>query len=150
MAAERWMKMTWPSLDAQVKVRLLDDKAPTICSLMWDALPWESVQAHALITGFMFFSTSPVATLARENVRLFSELTPGDCAYGAGSQNIVVVYGPLTEPEGAPIWGQVPQADWPTLQRVGRRAWENLLAPYGDLKVSPLAKQIIVVRCEKT
>jgi len=143
------MKMTWPSLDAQITIRLLDDAAPTICNLMWDALPWDSVQAHALISGYMIFATSPVATLARENVRLFTDLRPGDCAYGAGSQNVVVVYGALTEPEGTCVWGRVAKDDLPVLRRVGQRAWENLLAPYGDPALNPLAKQIILVRCEK-
>jgi hypothetical protein len=82
-------------------------------------------------------------------VHLFTELGPGACAYGAGSQNIVVAYGPLTEPEGTCIWGQVLEEDWPTLRRVGQRAWENLLAPYGDLTLNPLAKQIILVRHTK-
>src|SRR5438309_4119811 len=127
MAPVRMMKMIWPSLDAEIKVRLLDDKAPTICNLMWNALTWESDQAHALITGYMIFATSPVATLARENVHLFTELGAGACAYGAGSQNIVVAYGPLTEPEGPCIWGQVPEEDWHALRRVGQRAWATLL-----------------------
>lgn len=147
--APRMMTMAWPSLDAQIKVRLLDDKAPTLCNLIWDALPWESIQSHALITGYMIFATSPIATLVRENVHLFSELGPGACFYGAGSQNIVVAYGPLTEPEGTVVWGQVPEEDWTTLCRVGQRAWQNLLAPYGDLELNPLAKQLILVRNRK-
>jgi|SRR5579884_386514 hypothetical protein len=147
--AARVIRMTWPSLDASASIQLLDDRAPTICNLLWDALPWESVQGHALISGFMMFATSPVFTLARENVRLFTQMGPGDCAYGPGSQNVVVAYGPLTEPEGISVWGHVPREHWPTLRRVGQRAWQNLMAPYGDLTLNPLAKQIILVRYEK-
>jgi len=143
------MTMAWPALEAKVRVQLLEEKAPTICNFLWDALPYESVQAHALISGFMVFATSPVFTLARENVQLFTELAVGACAYGPGSQNVVVAYGPLTEPEGISVWGQVLEEDWPTLRRVGRRAWENLVAPYGNLSLNPAAKQIILVQYNK-
>lgn len=149
MASARMLTMTWPSLDAKVKVRLLEDKASRICTLVWDALPWESVQGHALITGFLMFATSPIFTLVGENVQIFTKVGPGACSYSLGSQNVQVTYGPLTEPQGTSVWGQVPEEDWPTLQRVGQRAWENLLAPYGDLALNPLAKQIILVRYDK-
>lgn len=149
MASPRFMKMTWPTLETDVRVRFLDDQAPTICNLLWNALPYESVQGHALISGCMIFATSPIFTLARENVRQFVDMGIGACAYGAGSQNVVVAYGFLTEPEGISIWGQVPEEDWPTLRRVGRRAWENMIAPYGDLSLNPIAKQIILVHYEK-
>jgi hypothetical protein len=142
---KRFMTMSWPTLNVSVRVGLLEDKAPTICEALWNALPYESVQAHALITGYMMFATAPVFTLARENVTLMSDQKPGDCFYGAGSQNIVVVYGPLTEPEGACRFGQVVEADIPRLTIVGRRAWDNMIAPYGDPALNPAAKQIIPV-----
>ena len=146
---KRFMRMTWPSLNASVRVALQDDKAPQICDSLWNALPYQSVQAHALITGYMMFATSPVFTLARENISLMSDQRPGDCFYGAGSQNIVVVYGPLTEPEGACRFGRVVEEDIHVLAPVGRRAWDNMIAPYGDMTLNPGAKQIIRVEYER-
>jgi hypothetical protein len=143
--AKRFMTMAWPCLDVSVRVLLLDDKAPKICESLWGALPYKSVQAHALITGYMMFATAPVFTVTRENISLMSDQRPGDCFYGAGSQNVVVVYGPLTEPEGACRFGQVVKEDIPLLGSVGRRVWENMIAPYGDLTLNPAAKQIIQV-----
>jgi hypothetical protein len=142
---KRLMTMTWRSLNTSVRVLLLDDKAPRICESLWNALPYKSVQAHALITGHMMFATSPVFTVARENIVLMSDQKPGDCFYGAGSQNVVVVYGPLSEPEGACRFGQVVKEDIPLLGPVGRRIWDNMIAPFGDLTLNPAAKQIIEV-----
>jgi hypothetical protein len=149
MSSARRLKMSWPSLNESIRIDLLADKAPSVCNLLWDCLPYKSIQSHALITGYMMLATSPVFTLARENLRLYTEAEPGDCLYGPGSQNVVLTYGPLTEPEGAGVWGKVLDKDLDALARVGRRAWENLVAPYGNVALNPTAKQSLLVVCER-
>jgi hypothetical protein len=124
------MRMRWPGLDAEVTVRLLDDLAPTLSKDMWEALPFSSIQGHALITGDMMFATVPVTSLVRENVTLFTSMPVGGCFFGRNSQNLGVVYGPLSEPEGHSIWGQVIEEDFGTLKRVGDAVWDNLMLPW--------------------
>lgn len=143
------MAMSWPALDARISIRLLEDEAPTVCRMLWEALPYKSLQSHALITGQMLLATAPVFTLARENLRLYTEVEPGACLYGAGSQNVIISYGALTEPEGSGIWGQVLDEDMETLAGVGLAAWNNLVAPYGNPALNPGAKRNLLVVCER-
>lgn len=147
--AKKTLLMSWPSFEASIRIELFDDKAPTVAGRIWDALPFRSIQSHALITGPMLLATAPVLTLARENLKLYTEVEPGECLYGAGSQNLIICYGALTEPEGAGVWGKVYAEDMATLGEVGRRAWANLVAPYGNEDLNPLAKRNILVTCER-
>ena len=137
--------MRWPSLEAEVVVDLLEDKAPAICEAMWASLPFKSIQGHALITGDMLFATTPVTCLARENVQLFTQMLVGACFFGNSSQNFGVIYGEVTEPEGHSIWGQVRPEHIPILQRVGNATWDNLMLPWSPNGNSPRTKQHIVV-----
>jgi hypothetical protein len=130
MSSDHSMRMSWPALDASVRVELLFDQAPTICKEMWGSLPFSSIQGHALITGDMMFATVPVTCLVRENVTLFTKMPLGGCFFGRNSQNLGVIYGPTTEPEGHSIWGQVVEEDIGTLKRVGNAVWDNLLLPW--------------------
>jgi hypothetical protein len=123
------LQIRWPALDAQVRVRPLVEEAPELSRALLGALPFTSVQGHALITGPMLFTPTRVSVPVRENVALFTEMPLGACWYGSASQNLGIVYGPLTEPEGFSVWGQVHEDDLPTLQKVGRAVWSNLMRP---------------------
>jgi hypothetical protein len=143
--------MQWPSLSAEVRIDLLEDRAPVLCEDIWNSLPFETIQSHALITGEMMFATSPVTTLVRENVTLFTDMGVGAAFFGSSSQNFGLIYGGVNEPEGHPVWGRVRQEDVPELQRVGLAAWTNLVRPYGDGDDNPgvLTKRAIRVACSR-
>lgn len=142
----QYIQMIWPTLGAHVSVELQWEKAPQLCELLTAELPFVSTQEHALITGAMLFATTRISTLVRENVTTFTDMAAGACYFACGSQNVGLVYGPVTEPEGHSVWGIVPASDHSTLERVGHAAWRNTLAPFGDLALDPAAKQIIPVQ----
>lgn len=125
------MKVVWPRLGAEVRIQPLLQEAPHLAPALMDGLPFETVQGHALITGPMLFAPTRVSTPVRENVTLFTDMPVGACWYGSASQNVGIVYGPLTEPEGFSVWGQVHEDDLATLADVGRAVWENLMRPNG-------------------
>lgn len=139
------IRMVWPTLDARVTVDLQWEKAPQLCGLLAEQLPFASTQEHALITGGMLFATTRVSTLVRENVTAFTQMAVGACYFACGSQNVGLVYGPVTEPEAHSVWGVVPASDHAVLERVGHAIWRNTLAPFGDPAINPAAKQIIPV-----
>jgi hypothetical protein len=143
------LRMTWPTLDARVEVVMTWDQAPTLCRLLWERLPFVSVQEHALITGCMLFATTRISTIVRENTTTFVDMARGACYFANGSQNIGLVYGPVTEPEGQSVWGQIPEEHWSTLERVGNAIWANTLAPNADPNVNPFAKRLIPVEFER-
>lgn len=142
------IKMVWPTLDAHAAVDLQWEKAPRLCGLLAAQLPFLSTQEHALITGGMLFSTTRISTLVRENVTAFTEMAVGACYFACGSQNVGLVYGPVTEPEAHSVWGIVPASDHAALACIGLAAWRNTLAPFGDPATNPAAKQVIPVRFE--
>lgn len=141
----RFLKVTWPEFETSIRIELLEDKAPGVCRDIWDALPFSTIQGHALVTGEMLFATTPVTSRARENVTLYTELGIGGCYLGNSSQNIGIVYGNVTEPEGQTKWGQVVEEDITALRKVGVANWRNLVAPFGDLALNPDAKHPILV-----
>src|SRR3954468_22709701 len=94
------IQMIWPTLGAHVSVELQWEKAPHPCQLLTAELPFVSTQEHALITGAMLFATTRVSALVRENVTTFTDMAAGACYFACGSQNVGIVYGPVTEPEG--------------------------------------------------
>jgi hypothetical protein len=143
------MRMIWPTFDAAVDVDMHWDVAPNLCRLIWKELPFRSVQEHALITGCMLFASTRISTLVRENSTTFIDMVRGACYFATGSQNLGLVYGDVTEPEGQSVWGQVVKADWLTLERVGEAVWMNTLAADGDPKINPFAKRIIPVEFER-
>lgn len=141
----RHLQVTWPEFETAITIELLEDKAPGVCADIWNALPFSTIQGHALITGEMLFATTPVTSRARENITLYTELGIGGCYLGNSSQNIGIVYGRVTEPEGQTKWGQVIPQDIPALKEIGRLNWRNLVAPFGDLTLNPEAKHPILV-----
>ncbi len=146
---KRMMRMVWPALDTAVNVDMHWDIAPTLCGLIWEQMPFRSVQEHALITGCMLFASTRISTLVRENSTTFIDMPPGACYFATGSQNVGLVYGDVSEPEGQSVWGRVEQADWPTLEKVGRAVWANTMAADGDPRINPFAKRIISVEFER-
>lgn len=142
------VRMIWPTLDASVTADLDWDAAPQLCALLVGRMPFESTQEHALITGGMLFATTRVSTLVRENVRTFTNMAVGACYFACGSQNVGLVYGPVTEPEGHSVWGRIAPEHHATLARVGHELWRNTIAPFGDPARDPAAKRIIPVRFE--
>lgn len=145
----RFLKVTWPEFDTSIKIELLEDKAPSVCKDIWDALPFSTIQGHALITGEMLFATTPVTSRVRENVTLYTKLGIGGCYLGNSSQNIGIVYGKVTEPEGQTKWGQVIAEDIPALKAMGLANWRNLIAPFGDRTLNPDAKHPVLVEFAK-
>jgi hypothetical protein len=143
------MLLRWPDMDAEVHIELLEDLAPRICDAMWQALPFSTVQGHALITGEMMFATTRVSLIARENVTLYTEMGVGGCYFGSFSNSLGIIYGNVTEPEGQSVWGRIGEGEHELLRAVGVRVWQNLVAPFGDCRLNPVAKHPIVVEATR-
>lgn len=60
--ALRDLKMKWPKLDVTVTVRM-HDMNPALVDLLWDTLPYRSLQTHALVTGDHLYHLVPAEPL---------------------------------------------------------------------------------------
>lgn len=127
------LHITWPQLDANIKVELNDDKAPDVCEAIRDHTPVESTQVHALVSGALLFSTLPIyAYPLSPHTEYVSEMDPGAVGFAVGSQRLWVKYGEIAEPEAFPVIGRVVDDDLDTVQSVGTRTWEHITSPHTD------------------
>ena len=138
----RSIEIEWPGLEVKVEAQLLDDKAPGTCNAIWNRLPFQSVQDHALSAGQIILCSSPIVVPFRENPRPF-EL--GNVWYAADSTDIAIVYGDVTEPATVPTFATVRQQDVNRLKIAGQRTWENLCHPYASTIWAPYRKSPINV-----
>lgn len=60
--ALRDLKMKWPKLDVTVTVSM-HDMNPALVDLLWDTLPYRSLQTHALVTGDHLYHLVPAEPL---------------------------------------------------------------------------------------
>jgi hypothetical protein len=55
---QRELKIKWPKLDVTVTVRM-HDLNTALVNLLWDVLPYRSLQTHALVTGDHLYHLVP-------------------------------------------------------------------------------------------
>jgi hypothetical protein len=54
----RELKIRWPKVDVTVTVRM-NDLNTALVNLLWDTLPYRSLQTHALVTGDHLYHLVP-------------------------------------------------------------------------------------------
>ncbi|TMW71187.1 hypothetical protein [Alteribacter natronophilus] len=125
------IKITWPSLKEEIKVKLLEDINPDLCEQIKNTLPFESIQSHAVVAGKQMYCPYRLVTrlsdLTYENM---NEQPIGRMNIELDFQYLAINYGPMTEPVPALPVGQILEEDIPNLMQVGEKVWNNLL--YSD------------------
>jgi hypothetical protein len=134
--------MEWPELGAKVTAELLEDKNPTLCKILWENLPIETIQSHCAVSGdAMYACHNIVANVEPEWVETFEDKKeywgnmPVDRLRGyvwfstMGSiWGIGVVWGDeFTEPVSFAPVAKVKDEDMETLRKVGRRVRDDML-----------------------
>ena len=125
---EKRFSICWPELGKEIEARLLDVQDPDLCAEFWGALPFRSIQSHAVVAGFQMYCPFRLMGRAR---KLFQEpmnrQPPGRINIELDFQYLAVNYGPMTEPVPAVPIAQVAERCLEDLKVVGRMAWDNLL-----------------------
>ncbi|MGO4614934.1 hypothetical protein AB4305_01190 [Nocardia sp. 2YAB30] len=129
----RRITLSWEPLGATVTAEL-DGRNEELAEMIWRALPYRSLQGHALIAGHHLYHLAPVHELLYTSAteRLDRRKAPDGTVFGSALQHVGIKYGPLTEPMLAAPIGQVCDADLPLLSDVGSAVWE---AEYHTKKV---------------
>ncbi|MEU9099927.1 hypothetical protein [Streptomyces sp. NPDC048361] len=124
--SDRQIEISWPDLGLTVTADL-DDRNPALADALWDSLPYQSLQGHALIAGEHLYHVSPIPALLHtpHDLRIPDRReAPNGTVFCSGLQHLGIKYGTLTEPMPATPVGQVREADMPALLEAGAAIWE--------------------------
>ena len=136
------IEIEWPELDAKVTARLLEDKNPSLCKVLWDNLPFETMQSCTAVSGDALYAChSIIADIEPEYVETYGDKKqywgkmPMDKLRGCvhftslGSiWGIIFMWGDeFTEPLSIVPVGQVREEDFGTLRRVGQKVQADML-----------------------
>ncbi len=134
----RQIEIEWLGINRKVTADLIEDKNPNLCNLLWENLPYNSVQSHALVSGDHLYHVTPVWRLVWEHAMYKEDRTksPDGTVFLSQLQHLAVKYGVLSEYLPAAPVGRVIDEHIPILKQAGQEIWE---AAYRT-------KQIIEVR----
>lgn len=122
--SERQIAISWPDLGITVTADL-DDRNPALADALWESLPYQSLQGHALIAGEHLYHVAPIPTLLHtpHATRIPDRReAPDGTVFCSGLQHLGIKYGTLTEPMPAtPSAGSVKQT-CPPCGKPGRRS----------------------------
>ena len=104
----------------------LDDRNAGLARALWDALPYRSLQGHALVAGHHLFHVAPVHDLLHLHGthRVDRRTVPDGTVFCSRLQHLGIKYGPLTEPMAATPIGRVVPGDLDALAEAGHAVWE--------------------------
>jgi hypothetical protein len=123
----RQIEIEWVELKIKVAATLADDRNGDLCDLLWDHLPYRSIQNHALVSGEHLYHLSPIRELvytpaaSKEDRRQSQDGT----VFLSHLQHLAIKYGLLTEPISAAPVAYVSPDHIPMLKEAGRRCWDR-------------------------
>ncbi|WP_408011099.1 hypothetical protein ACJROX_12630 [Pseudalkalibacillus sp. A8] len=122
------IKIEWPDLDMEVRVKLLMDVNPILCKEIKETLPFKSIQSHAVVAGKqMYFPYRFISENKEYNFERMDKQPVGRINIELDFQYFSINYGLMTEPIPALPIAQVIDEDIQTLIQVGEKVWHNLL-----------------------
>ncbi|MGW0247213.1 cucumopine synthase-related protein [Nocardia goodfellowii] len=124
----RQLEIAWPELGITVTAEL-DGRNPELADALWEALPYRSLQGHALVAGAHLYHVAPIPSLLHlpASTRIPDRRdAPDGTVFCSALQHLGIKYGTLTEPMPASPVGRIRTADLPTLLEAGRAVWDSV------------------------
>jgi len=123
----RRVEIGWPTLGTAV-IAELDERNAALAQSLWDALPYQSLQGHALVAGHHLYHVAPIHALLHAPVtyKVDRREAPDGTLFASRLQHLGIKYGRLTEPMPAVPIGQVLPEHLDTLNESGEAIWEAL------------------------
>ncbi|MCZ7417001.1 MULTISPECIES: hypothetical protein [unclassified Streptomyces] len=106
--------------------------------MLWESLPYQSLQGHALVAGEHLYHVAPIHELlyTHPTHRIADRRNaPDGTVFLSGLQHLGIKYGELTEPMPAAPVGQVRGADMPALLEAGQAIWDAVYASKKEIRV---------------
>ncbi|MYV97557.1 hypothetical protein [Streptomyces sp. SID3343] len=123
----RHIEITWPDPGVAVTAEL-DDRNPALADALWEALPYQSLQGHALVAGSHLYHAAPIPSLLHlpASTRFDRREAPDGTVFCSALQHLGIKYGALTEPMPASPVGRIRPEDMPELIRAGHAVWDSV------------------------
>ncbi|TXK44059.1 hypothetical protein FR742_27810 [Nonomuraea sp. C10] len=123
----RRVEIGWPTLGTAV-IAELDERNAVLAQSVWDALPYRSLQGHALVAGHHLYHVAPVHGLlhVQGTHKVDRREAPDGTLFASRLQHLGIKYGELTEPMPAVPIGQVLPEHLDTLVESGHEIWESV------------------------
>ncbi|WP_217369241.1 cucumopine synthase-related protein [Nonomuraea antri] len=108
----------------------LDERNLALSEALWDALPYCTLQGHALVAGRHLYHLAPIHGLLHlpATHRVDRRTVPDGTVFCSRLQHLGIKYGELTEPMTATPVGQVAEADLDVLAEAGQAVWEAVFS----------------------
>ncbi|KAL2863992.1 cucumopine synthase [Aspergillus lucknowensis] len=122
----RKIKVKWPQLDITLTAVMKDEVNPRLVKLLYERLPYRSLQNHALVSGDHLYHLVPSEKLiyTKPNYIVPNRVTePDGTVFLSGLQHLAIKYGPLTEYLPAAPCGNIVAEDIDKLVRAGNAIW---------------------------
>ncbi|MFI2758091.1 hypothetical protein ACH5A3_04310 [Streptomyces echinatus] len=122
----RNIEIAWPDLGITVTAEL-DDRNAALADALWEALPYQSLQGHALVAGSHLYHVAPIHSLLHlpASHRIPDRRdAPDGTVFCSALQHLGIKYGALTEPMPASPVGRVRPEDMPALVEAGHAVWD--------------------------
>lgn len=126
---QRQIQIEWVELGKKVTATLIEDKNQNLCNLLWDHLPYSSIQTHALVSGEHLYHIAPIVDLVTTSADYKEDRTksPDGTVFLSQLQHMAVKYGSLSEYLPAAPVGYVALSDIPVLRSVGAACWNSIV-----------------------
>lgn len=129
----RQLEIEWSTLGISVRADL-DTRNPELADAVWDALPYRSLQGHALVSGQYLYHVAPICDLLHVTAPCVADrrFEPDGMLYCTRLQHVGIKYGPVTEPLPMLPLARIKMEDFDALRAAGREIWD---AVYSTKKV---------------
>ncbi|MFI9507976.1 hypothetical protein [Nocardia sp. NPDC052566] len=124
----RRLEIAWPDLGITLTAEL-DGRNPELADALWEALPYRSLQGHALVAGQHLYHAAPIPSLLHlpAATRIPDRrAAPDGTVFCSALQHLGIKYGALTEPMPASPVGRIRQEDMPGLLEAGQAIWDSV------------------------
>ncbi|KVL09689.1 hypothetical protein [Burkholderia ubonensis] len=120
------IELKWMPLNITVTATLEYDKNPRLATLLWEKLPYASLQNHALVSGNHLYNLAPFPELIYTTSEFKEDrtLSADGTLFLSQLQHLAIKYGPLSEYIPAAPVGRVIPEHLPLLREAGRACWE--------------------------
>lgn len=137
----REIEIEWQPIGIAVTARLYEDPNRNLSDLFWNALPYNSLQNHALVSGHHLYHLVPLVDLIFTQAERKEDrtLSPDGTLFLSQLQHLAIKYGPLSEYIPAAPVGRVIPEHLPLLREAGRACWHATVG----------SKQVIEVRVRR-
>ena len=122
----RQFEIRWQPIGESVRVTLDEEHNAEIVEPLWDAMPYRTLQGHALVAGDCFYHVPPAHGLihATPDYKVDRKIQPNGTVFCSAVQHLTVKYGELTEPMPTSPIGHVVPEDVAKLPWIGQQIWE--------------------------